>query len=117
MEGSGRLTALRAAQHVLAQRRVLLVFDEMEDAFAGSITERSVAQSTKAWVNRTLEQNPLPTIWITNSTACLDPAFVRRFDLCLELPMPPKQQRARLILAACGGLVADAEVDRKSVVA
>src|SRR3546814_6189782 len=37
MEGSGRLTALRAAQHVLAQRRVLLVFDEMEDAFAGSI--------------------------------------------------------------------------------
>src|SRR3546814_20380616 len=77
----------------------------MEDAFAGSITERSVAQSTKAWVNRTLEQNPLPTIWITNSTACLDPAFVRRFDLCLELPMPPKPQRARLIRAACGGLV------------
>src|SRR3546814_8373929 len=90
----------------------------MEDAFAGSITERSVAQSTKAWVNRTLEQNPLPTIWITNSTACLDPAFVRRFDLCLELPMPPKPQRERLIRAACGGLVDDAAVarlaDRKS---
>ena len=112
MEGSGRLTALRAAQHVLAQRRVLLVFDEMEDAFAGSVTERSVAQSTKAWVNRTLEQNPLPTIWITNSTACLDPAFVRRFDLCLELPMPPKPQRERLIRAACGGLVDDAAVAR-----
>jgi AAA+ superfamily predicted ATPase len=112
MEGSGRLTALHAAQHVLAQRRVLLVFDELEDAFAGTIAERSAAQSTKAWINRTLEQNPLPTIWVSNSTACLDPAFVRRFDFCLELPVPPKPQRERMIRAACGELVDDAAVAR-----
>ena len=112
MEGSGRLTALRAAQHVLARRRVLLVFDEMEDAFAGTIAERSAAQSTKAWINRMLEQNPLPTIWISNSTACLDPAFVRRFDFCLELPVPPKSQREKLVRAACRGLVDDAAVAR-----
>lgn len=112
MEGAGRLTALRAAQHVLARRNVLLVFDELEDAFAGTIAERSAAQSTKAWMNRTLEQNPLPTIWISNSTACLDPAFVRRFDYCLELPVPPKPQRERMIRGACGGLVDDAAVAR-----
>jgi SpoVK/Ycf46/Vps4 family AAA+-type ATPase len=114
MEGSGRLTALRAAQHVLARRRVLLVFDEMEDAFAGTIAERSAAQSTKAWINRMLEQNPLPTIWISNSTACLDPAFVRRFDFCLELPVPPKSQREKLVRAACRGLVDDGTSGNRS---
>ena len=112
MEGSGRLAALRSAQHILARRRVLLVFDELEDAFAGTIAERSAAQSTKAWINRTLEQNPLPTIWISNSTSCLDPAFVRRFDFCLELPVPPKPQRERQIRVASQDLIDDAAVAR-----
>ena len=48
-----------------------------------------------------LEENSVPTLWLSNSIRCLDPAFIRRFDMIIELPVPPKKQRERIIRAAC----------------
>ena len=89
-----RLRAFRAAQSFLAQRKALLLFDEVEDVFHDSPLERGTAQSHKAWLNRMLEDNPVPTLWLSNTVAGMDAAFIRRFDMVFELPVPPRSQRA-----------------------
>ena len=120
-----RLRAFRAAQSFLAQRKALLLFDEVEDVFHDSPLERGTAQSHKAWLNRMLEDNPVPTLWLSNTVAGMDAAFIRRFDMVFELPVPPRSQRARIVQAHCGDLldaprlarVADAEHLAPAVVA
>jgi len=108
IDGEKRLRAFRAAQTFFAQRKALIVFDEVEDVFNNSDREsgkKSTAQQHKAWINRSLEENPVPAIWITNTISRLDPAFIRRFDMIVELPVPPKKQRAEIIAHACEGLL------------
>jgi SpoVK/Ycf46/Vps4 family AAA+-type ATPase len=123
--GERRLRAFRAAQSFFAGRRVLIVFDEAEDVFSGGIGlpgffgafVKGAAQTNKAWVNRSLEQNAVPTLWLSNSIRRLDPAFVRRFDMLFELPVPPKKQRQRIVQQACGNLLDAAGVARMAEVA
>lgn len=108
VNGERRLRAFRAAQSFFAQRRALIVFDEVEDVFDDGdkfFGRKSTAQTRKAWINRMLEENSVPTLWLSNSIRSLDPAFVRRFDMVFELPVPPKKQRERIIHAACSDLL------------
>jgi hypothetical protein len=56
-------------------------------------------------MNRMLENNPVPCLWLSNSVHCLDPAFVRRFDMVIELPVPPQRQRERIIRQTCGDVI------------
>jgi len=112
ISGEHRLRAFSAAQSLLAQRQALLAFDEVEDVFndgAVLFGKKSTAELRKAWVNRLLEESPIPTIWLSNSGAGIDPAFIRRFDMVFELPIPPKSQRER-ILRDNGGDMLDARV-------
>lgn len=100
---TGRLCAYRAAQSIFDGQTALLLFDEVEDVFNDTENGsgmKSTAQSRKAWVNRMLERNRTPTIWVSNSDA-LDPAFLRRFDIVLELKVPPKKQRMKIIQQHC----------------
>jgi transitional endoplasmic reticulum ATPase len=126
--GVRRLRAFRAAQTFFSNQRAIILFDEAEDVFndgEGIFGRKSTAQTRKAWMNRTLEENCVPTIWLSNSGRGLDPAFIRRFDMVFELPVPPKSQRARIIEQACSGMldarrisvVADSEVLAPAVVA
>lgn len=113
--GDRRLRAFRAAQSFLAQRRALILFDEVEDVFNdgnGVFGRKSTAQTRKAWINRSLEENAVPTLWLSNSIDGLDPAFIRRFDMVFELPVPPKKQRERIIAEACYDMLDDASVAR-----
>lgn len=115
VEGERRLRAYRAAQCFLAQRRAIILFDEMEDAFHDGDSyfgRPSTAQKRKAWINRTLEDNAVPTLWLSNSARDLDPAFVRRFDMVFELPVPPKKQRERIIREACANMLDASSVAR-----
>ncbi len=107
VSGEKRLRAFRAAQSFFATRPALLVFDETEDVFndGDGPGRRSTAQKRKAWMNRMLESNPVPTLWLSNWVHSLDPAFVRRFDVVLEMAAPPRRKRERIIKAACGELV------------
>jgi len=94
MDGPRRLQALRVLQGFSAARPCLLVFDEIEDVFPrphpifGKPSMRF-----KGWINRVLEKNPNPCIWITNAINALDPAVVRRFDLAIEIKNPPSVVR------------------------
>lgn len=104
VDGTSRLRSYRAAQSLLINRKALILFDEVEDVFEDldmSFRKRSAAQSRKAWMNRTLEDNALPTFWLSNSLGGLDPAFVRRFDMVIALPIPPRKKRLQIIEGAC----------------
>ena len=115
VNGERRLRAYRAAQSFFVQRKALLVFDEVEDVFNdgdGFFGRKSTAQTRKAWINRMLEENTVPTIWLSNSIGGMDRAFVRRFDIVIELTVPPRKQREQIILQACAGLLDAKQVSR-----
>lgn len=108
VNGEQRLRAYRAAQSFFTRRRALLVFDEAEDIFNDGnnfFGRKSTAQTRKAWINRALEDNPVPTLWLSNSVSGLDPAFVRRFDMVVEVTVPPKPHRQRILAEACGDIL------------
>jgi len=113
--GDKRLRALRTAQCLLANRRALVAFDEAEDVFSGGgglFAARSIADRHKAWINRMLEGNKVPVIWLSNAVHCLDPAFVRRFDFVIEVPIPPRKQREAVIARASAGLLDNLAIKR-----
>lgn len=101
LEGVERFRAFRLAQSILERRNdTLILFDEIEDVFkeASDVPGKKANQSgTKAWVNRLLETNPVPSFWLTNNLQQLDPAVVRRFDYVLEMNAPPRSVRARML--------------------
>lgn len=110
IDGVARLRAYRAAQRFLERRDVMILFDEIEDVFHGghkpstfSDTFRPTSsRERKGWMHKTLEGNPVPTFWLTNAVESLDPAFIRRFDFALELPVPPLPVRENIALACVG---------------
>ncbi|MGI9228350.1 MAG: AAA family ATPase [Gammaproteobacteria bacterium] len=112
--GKNRLRAYRIAQYFFAKRRNLLLFDEMEDVFSdGSLPfgKPSTAQSHKAWINRMLEENPVPTLWLSNC-CCIDPAFIRRFKMIIELSVPPARKRRQIIHQECHDILQPTHIDR-----
>jgi SpoVK/Ycf46/Vps4 family AAA+-type ATPase len=98
-----RLAALRLGQRVLAGTRALLIFDELEDLFVRDNWSRAAlprgrdsARMSKLWFNHLLETTPVPTIWLSNDVSAMDPAFLRRFAVALELRPPSLAQRKRV---------------------
>ena len=105
-----RLNYSRLAQTLLNGKQTLLIFDEIEDVFNGSLMERSVAQKNKAWTNQLLENNNVPMIWLSNSVSGIDPAFLRRFDFILEMPDLPLKNKSALITQLTEGKLSPAYV-------
>lgn len=97
LSGKRKLKSAQLAQALLEGKRALLVFDEVEDVFSGDLFKRSVAQEHKAWMNQFLESNAVPMVWISNNVHCMDDAFIRRFDLVMEMPDIPYQNKISLI--------------------
>jgi SpoVK/Ycf46/Vps4 family AAA+-type ATPase len=58
----------------------------------------------KGFTNRMLEGNPVPTLWVSNSVRQIDPAFLRRFDYHLEVRVPPRPVRRRILEKHVDGL-------------
>ena len=105
-----RLNKCRFAQKVLEGQSSLLIFDEIEDVFFAGIFGHSVAQKNKAWMNQLLENNNVPMIWLSNSVSGIDPAFLRRFDLILEMPDLPLKNKSALITQLTEGKLSPAYV-------
>lgn len=110
----GRLCALRSAMCVLSQQKTLLVLDEIEDLFSGSSELAMLAgqERQKGWINRMLEENPIPCFWLTNNIRALDNAYIRRFDLVLKLENPPRRQREGIILSASNNRLSKPLIDK-----
>lgn len=81
---SQRLGYLNLLQGLLSgSDESLLLVDECENLFV-----QADERYTKEGLMRILEQNPIPAIWITNHIGLLEPSFIRRFKLVMEVPVP-----------------------------
>ena len=128
LSGRDRYRSMQIAQVFLkGSQEAALLFDEVADVFppisvdAAGLMARAEQQAMsaavghsvngKAWVNQILENNPVPTIWVTNRIEQIDPAFRRRFAYHLELKSPPPGAREQLIRKTLEGVsVSDAFV-------
>ena len=100
-----RLRSYCLAQSVLSAGSNLLMYDEAEDIFNTRNDEKR--QYGKAFINRSLETNELPTIWITNNIYDMDDAVVRRFNLAIEIGIPTENVRAKIIKQYSENLIDD----------
>lgn len=114
---NNRLTRWHCGERLFANTsQTMLLLDEADDVCnAGLISVfgmASTARTNKAELNKTLETAPVPTIWACNSTESMDPALMRRFDVVLEIPIPPESVRRRICRKAFDGAVSDHFIDR-----
>jgi len=99
-----RLSSLRIAQRLMVGRKgALLMVDEASDllddfmevrGFARLFGAKPTNRASKVFLNRTLEQTPVPTIWVMNHAGGLSQAIVRRFTYVFEVPVPSLEARA-----------------------
>ena len=124
LSGKERYRSLQVSQSFLKGRtNTVLLFDEVEDVFPSNPSEmlnmflgddnHRGSVNGKAWVNQTLENNPVPTIWISNSISQIDPAYRRRFQFHLELKNPPQNVRANITKKHLAGLAVSDEFIEK----
>lgn len=115
-----RISSYTLMQAVLSrQQNAAILFDEIEDILPQELTFAGIevrgSTQKKAWLNRTLENNPVPAIWIGNRISHVDPAFLRRFDYVIELGRPPRSVRERMLRSHLRGLpVSEAWLARKA---
>jgi AAA+ superfamily predicted ATPase len=106
-EEKERFACFRLAQFLLKRKQnAILLFDEVDDILdadsrvvssLGSNNSKKGDAINKAWVNRVLEENEVPTIWIANSISKADPAYLRRFDIVLKVSYLPRSARFRML--------------------
>lgn len=95
-----RFSSYRCCQSLLAgDESALLLFDECDD-----VLSNSEFAGHKAWINNILEENPRPALWLCNDPGWFDPAFIRRFDLIIEMPSLSLEQRADMARQSFAGL-------------
>ncbi len=102
-----RASSLRLGQRIAPVGRSLLLFDEVEDLFEQNGVRRSgshefKARVSKQWLTDVLENNPIPTIWISNAMDGVDPAYLRRFRFAVELAEIGHRQRRKVFERHCG---------------
>ena len=102
LTGNRRFSAYQLCQKILSrQEKTIILFDEVEDVFPGdSFNPYSIKtheDRRKAWINRLLENNPVPAIWVSNNIDQIDNSFIRRFDFVFKLDNPPKNIRANIL--------------------
>ncbi len=117
IEGEARLRLYKTAQALFFNSKTILMYDEAEDVFEsydGGFFMLPKQQSDKAWINKILENNNVPTIWITNNIDSIDNALIRRFNMSIELPIPSKSKRANIIRKYTKDILSDQEVERLS---
>jgi transitional endoplasmic reticulum ATPase len=109
-----RLSVLHLAQTFFHDEPALLVFDEAEDILTPTIMNRGVANTHKGWFNQMLCSNKRPICWISNSIDTLDPAFARRFDFIIEVPVPPRSVRHKILQEQTSGLISPRLIEHLS---
>jgi len=93
-----RTSAFQIAQNLLRhQNNNLLLFDEMDDMFENKglavLFGAKFSSGSKVFINRLLENNPVPTIWTINQPSFLDESIIRRMALAIEMKIPTAKSR------------------------
>lgn len=98
-EYDSRFYQLTRAQRILGKNSgAVLMVDEADDILNGdafsSSGRREPLSAPKLRVNRMLENNILPTIWISNNICDMDKAFLRRFTFKVRYDCLTDEQRS-----------------------
>ncbi len=99
LDGECRLNSYTLAQRLLKPKKSLLIYDEVEDILCFSSDEKRL--KNKAFINESLESNAIATIWITNNIHSVDSAIIRRFDFVLNVKVPRKAHRKKILQRIC----------------
>ena len=111
IRASTRLNAYASAQSFLSPENNMLLFDEVEQVLsqnplrAGRMGDESAASLRKCWLNNLLENSMVPTIWVSNYSEGIDPAFIRRFDFFFELGLPSTAEKIDILNKTNHGLL------------
>ncbi len=109
-----RLQALLLGQQLARFRSdKVFLFDEMEDFIQPRGFGRRAG--SKVFVNRLFEHNPAPVIWATNDVSLVDPAYLRRMSLIVEMKVPPVSVRTKILTRLAdkeGMALSQADIDR-----
>ncbi len=113
-----RLSALARVRR--ACRRIagaLVLLDEAEDVFPAEWDMfggmRRSSPNAKGHLVRVLEENAVPTVWVTNEVEQIDRAILRRFALVVEFDNPPRGVRKKMFRERVAGLaLGEAWVER-----
>ncbi len=102
LKGETRFRSYRLSQSILRKGGPhLVLFDEVEDVFRQGQEDHSHDRGNlsgmKGWINLILETNPVPTFFVTNSIETIDKAFIRRFDFVIEMAVPPRSVRSKVL--------------------
>ena len=103
-----RIRNYRLIQSLFNEGGTTVLFDECEEILSGGtavFSDNEASQAQKSWINHALENNKLPAIWIANSIDNFDPAYIRRFDLCFEMPLPNELKRCEMLTQLCGNQI------------
>ena len=108
VDATKRVEMYRLAQRALKQTlKSFVMFDEVEDVFPSNLSSwfgSTKKSQSKSWLNKLLEENPVPSFWISNAVHQIDEAYLRRFDFVIEMDIPPRSVRKRIIDMTLDGL-------------
>lgn len=93
-ERLAHLSVLRALTRGDSSR--LIVMDEADDVLLLSDLDERGYRS-KLFLNRLVDENPRPTIWIANRPRAFEESLLRRMTLSIEFPLPPLSVRRRVV--------------------
>ncbi len=97
LKPDARLTEYRFAQGIVRMAGpALILLDEVEDLFPVPWHNQEHVPS-KALINETLERSTIPALWLTNRVDHIDPAFLRRFDVILEVTPPDRRHKVKVL--------------------
>lgn len=91
-----RLEQFIRAQSMLNADKSVILLDECEEFFPSLYPKYNEDKASKNTLNKMLESVKIPSIFLSNS-ADIDPAFLRRFDIVLEIHAPPKEKKQEMI--------------------
>lgn len=104
-----RVRNYRIAQSFFKNSPTVILFDECEEILNQRNSLESPDEETpvprKSWFNQVLENNVVPAIWVANSIRHFDEAYLRRFSICFEMPMPSLDQREKMLARACNEVI------------
>tara|TARA_R110001599_G_scaffold26612_23_gene93959 strand:+ start:12778 stop:14868 length:2091 start_codon:yes stop_codon:yes gene_type:complete len=99
-----RLASLKLSDRLLGGRQALLMADEADDVLGSeglSLAQifgarRSLGTGSKVYLNRLLETNRCPVIWVLNDAESLPITVLRRMSMVIVMDAPPLGVRQRI---------------------
>lgn len=96
------------SQEILSKKEnCILAVDEAEDLF-----NSDTVRNDKCFINRWLEQNKTPVVWMTNSLRFIDSAMMRRFQIVLKVENLPQHKMKELAKKKLGEYLSSDNIER-----